>query len=552
MSDLQFEQRNINADRICDGISRIGYRPHAAIADIVDNAISAGATEIAITIETADGTTLGERNNIQTYTVLDNGLGMTDEGVRTALDLGSLVSYANNSLSKYGLGLKSAGLSLGSRVVVLSKQESGLTKQYALDRDVIRDKQVYGICIEKPDPRLMVLLGPLRTGTAIQIQKTHSPQDSAATVVKNLSEQLGVIYCDFLTSSDKPLTITLHYASKKEEIKPFDVLIGESANQGFNPDSFDGKTPSVVANESLTLYDSTGQKRTVPIKAIVLPKDSMSRHAAFSESERAAVESYRVSRKYGGFFIYRNNRLIRWGDNLGIVGKDHYGFRARIDIQTEHDDLLHVDVSKQHLVLSEEFLDALKLKCRIPLSQMAAAFDICETLKNGGSDIEGQAASQSLGDMPEEDPEQVHTPPDPKKKKERRKKTQTESKQLVATDGDDETAAQANEFSKVRYTDKMKSTALWSAENDPTFGTFIRINRNHQFYQLIISKLEEASQARIAIELLLYTLAVGENLTAENLQAVDYEQIRMVLLKLRTVMSYNLESWAAHNQNLMG
>lgn len=552
MSEARFEQRNINADRICDGISRIGYRPHAAIADIVDNAISAQATTICITIATREGATLNERNNIQTYTVADNGLGMTDDGVRTALDLGSLVEYAINSLSKYGLGLKSAGLSLGNRVVVLSKSEHGLTKQYALDRDVIRTKKAYGICIEEPDPKLISILNPLRTGTVIQIQNTHSPQDSAATVVKNLSEQLGVIYHDFIAKKDAPLSIQLHYASKKEPVKPFDVMISDAATQGFDPDSFDGKTPSSVIKDSLTLYDTAGAKREVSIKAIVLPKDSMSRHAAFSAEERAAIESYRVSRKYGGFFIYRNNRLIRWGDSLGIVGKDQYGFRARVDIRTEHDDLLHVDVSKQHLVLSEDFLDALRVKCRIPLSQMATAFQICEALKNGGSGVEGQAASQSLENLPEEDPEQANVPSDPQKKKERRKKAQVESQKQITKEEDETTATTVTEFLKVRYTDKMMSTALWSAQNDPEFGTYVRINKNHQFYQLVISRLDEASQARIAIETLLYTLAVGENLTAENLQTVEYEQITAVLSKLKTVMSYNLECWAAHNQDLMG
>jgi hypothetical protein len=549
---MTFVRRNVNADRICDGISRIGYRPHAALADIVDNSIAAQANKILISIGIEEGSTLSERNNISSFTIIDNGRGMDDTGLCTALDLGSLVTYEDNSLSKYGLGLKSAGLSLGDRVVVLSKRNGTLTKQHALDREAIREQQAYGVCIEEPDHRLTALLDAHQSGTVVQVTNVHSPLDSATTVLKNLSEQLGVIYYEFLSRTVNPVSIEILYASKRDEIKPLDIMVSAGSQKGFNPDSYDGKTPCVVADESLALYDSDGTKRSVPIKIVILPKDSMSKHLAFSLEERASIESYRVSRKNSGFFIYRNKRLIRWGDNLGIVGKDHYGFRARIDIQTEHDDLLHVDVSKQHLVLSEEFLDALKIKCRIPLSQMAEAFKICEEMRDGGSLAEGKAASQTLEDLAEEDPEQASNPPDPKTKKERRKKAQGESKKQVSKDGDDGAPDLAGEFAKVRYTDKMKSTALWSAENDPTYHTYVRINKNHQFYQLILGRLQDGSQARIAIETLIYMIAVGENITIENLDSVEYEQIKAVLDKFKRAMSLNLENWAAHNQDIMG
>jgi hypothetical protein len=546
---VTFEKREINADRMCDGISRIGYRPHAAIADIIDNSIAAHASEIQIQVDIQDGSTLVEKNNIIKFTIIDNGIGMTDDEVKKALDLGSIVEYEDNSLSKYGLGLKSAGLSLGNKVSVISKKKNRISYLYSLDRDVIRKEGTYGVCVEEANEELSKKLSNSKSGTVVEVTKTHTPQDSANTVIKNLKERLGVIYYEFYKKKKNPLKIYINYTGKVDVIEPLDIMFLDAAKPGFDPDEYEGKSPRLVKDDKIVLYDVENNKLEVPVKMVIFPKAEMRKFVGFNKDEQSQIDSYRISRKNSGFFIYRNGRLIRWGDNLGIVSKDYFGFRGRIDITTEHDDLLHVDVSKQNLVMSEEFLDTLKLMSRIPLNQSSDAFQLCNIIKSGGVDLEGTTASETLENLTEEDPDTHINPVDSEQKKSRRKKAQEETKSSLAEDGEDK--GEEDNFKKVRYSDKIGSTHLWCSESDPVYQTFVRVNKNHQFYNLILSKLPEGSEARVAIEALIFMLAVGENITKENLSTVDYEDIKRVFNKFKGAISYNMEQWSAHNQDLM-
>lgn len=58
---MKFVERKQNADRVCEGISKIGYKFNAAIEDIVDNSVAAGAKNISICFELEDGATLSEK-----------------------------------------------------------------------------------------------------------------------------------------------------------------------------------------------------------------------------------------------------------------------------------------------------------------------------------------------------------------------------------------------------------------------------------------------------------------------------------------------------------
>ena len=106
----------IHAARLCQAIARIGYEPQTALLDIVDNAVTAGASRISVSLYLVQGKTLKNRNSVAMYQVVDNGSGMTNDEIVGAFALGANGNYRPHSLSKYGMGLKSAGLSLGSRM----------------------------------------------------------------------------------------------------------------------------------------------------------------------------------------------------------------------------------------------------------------------------------------------------------------------------------------------------------------------------------------------------------------------------------------------------
>ena len=111
----------------------IGYTFETALADIIDNSISAGAKNIYISVPI---------NDKDVYiSILDDGNGMSRDDLFNAMKYGSDREYQINDLGRFGLGLKSASLSQCRILTVISKNE-GTISGFQWDFDsVIEDKR---------------------------------------------------------------------------------------------------------------------------------------------------------------------------------------------------------------------------------------------------------------------------------------------------------------------------------------------------------------------------------------------------------------------------
>lgn len=103
------------AKRLMGSLRNIGYDCSTAIADLVDNSITARASEVHIDIIPKNG------NDPAAIVISDNGNGMSKEELQEAMRLGSEQSYEDTALGKYGLGLKTASLSQCHCLTVSSK-----------------------------------------------------------------------------------------------------------------------------------------------------------------------------------------------------------------------------------------------------------------------------------------------------------------------------------------------------------------------------------------------------------------------------------------------
>ncbi len=121
-----------SAARLTESLRDIGYDFQAAIADIVDNAVSAGAGRVDVVIEYA-----GAASRV---IIADDGDGMNAYDLLEALRFGSRRSYGDDDLGRYGLGLKTASLSQCRSVTVVSRRR-GLKMVAArqLSLDLIRE-----------------------------------------------------------------------------------------------------------------------------------------------------------------------------------------------------------------------------------------------------------------------------------------------------------------------------------------------------------------------------------------------------------------------------
>jgi len=554
----------MNAVRVCNAIARIGYEPHSALMDIIDNSVAAEALNVRVFVDLLPGKTINQRNNVALYRIVDDGKGMDDAGIQNAFKLGSEADYKPNSLSKYGMGLKSAGFSLGTRIQLISKKNGNLSPKYFLDRKIIEEKNDYVVCCDELSPQekteYETLLSDCLSGTVLEITGCGEIyHTSAKTTIDKLKHRLGVTYYPFLSAPEgERLQITLTYPGEEaHHIQPFDILFTQDADTGFDPSNYTGSRPCYAFKNEWKV-PSIGEAEVPPIRleVVTFPKGGMAESASpLAEEEKARIRSYRISREYKGFFIYRNGRLIRWGDDLGIVGKDEIGFRARMELTTAHDDVLHVDVSKQRLEMDDQTRKDFDVLMRLPRKQARQVFEICEGLLSKGAG-EGIGFSETADSIPEEDPVEDVTPPDPQEKKQRAKKQEEESKKTQEEICDKKSGEaiivtpEEEIFRRVRYSDNLHGMNLWSAQKDTIQGTYVLINRRHAFYQSVISNLDESSPERLALEAIIFCCAVGENRTYENLTNVDGDSIRKVFDRYYTVFSFNLGEWAGGNQHI--
>lgn len=548
-------QVNVNADRICEAIAKIGYTPHSAILDIVDNAVSAAANTIQIKFNIKDGAANNTKNGIEEISIFDNGKGMTLEGISLAFDFGADVSYAKNSLSKYGLGLKSAGFSLGRCITVISKAaETGEITARKLDRDEILKK---GLVSSKatPSKEHLQFLDNLESGTIVVLSKLRKGIPSAKRVESKLNEIAGTTYLGFIAREQNPLELKVISKDKVHTIEPRDMLFWEEAQESYDPDNYSPMKP-VKAMEEEFPHPENELADKIRVKVSLFPRAECHKLAS-SEEEQTNFKKYNITQENKGLYIYRNGRLIRWGEkpsSLSIGSRELIGFRCSIDFYSDHDDYFHVDVSKQELEFPDEFTELLSRALNESKNQCKDIYDRTGAIL-GNNPTEGNEFNERTDDFEEEDFDEI----DPgtidevnKRRKKQQKQPAPKSEPSEAETPDGEAKDEPSEdepFRRVRYSDQVNGTDLWSSHVDKDNGTFILINKRHPYYALI-SKIPPADPARLSIESLLFCLASGFNKTARLTNNIEQDIIDFIHSADKRYISQLLSDWVTRNQDL--
>lgn len=115
------------ADVLMNSMRAMGYSFEAAIADIVDNSVSAQARNIVLRfpIDPSDCC----------VAVCDDGIGMNKKELLDAMKYGSQLKSANRSeddLGRFGLGMKAASLSQCRRLTARAKRTANFRPTYGI------------------------------------------------------------------------------------------------------------------------------------------------------------------------------------------------------------------------------------------------------------------------------------------------------------------------------------------------------------------------------------------------------------------------------------
>lgn len=120
------------ASAMIESLRAFGYNLQTAIADLIDNSISAGARNVWLSF-CWDGAS-------SYISIRDDGHGMTEAQLISAMRLGSqspLKKREANDLGRFGLGLKTASFSQCRRLTVASRSENHAVAVRRWDLDYV-------------------------------------------------------------------------------------------------------------------------------------------------------------------------------------------------------------------------------------------------------------------------------------------------------------------------------------------------------------------------------------------------------------------------------
>lgn len=313
---------------LIESMRAVGYSAEAAIADIIDNSLSARATAIHVQYDASDAPFVA---------ILDDGHGMSPDELTNAMRHGSRnpADHRNaTDLGRFGLGLKTASLSQCRKLTVVSKKGGNISAR-RWDLDVVQDKGKWLIVVpSKPNLAKLPLYGKLEaqhTGTLVVWQDLDRLTAGAKDSQREMTTKMAPLY--------EHLALVFHRFTQKED--PY-AAVSIAVNELSLPprDPFLGGNQHRQELEGQTIDYERGNVSVLPF---VLPPVS---NLTAEEVETAGGrEGLRGTQ---GFYVYRARRLVIWGTWFGLVPKEEFFklTRVRVDIPNTLDDLWSLDIKK--------------------------------------------------------------------------------------------------------------------------------------------------------------------------------------------------------------
>ncbi len=360
-----------SADRVVTSLRDLGYDFAQAVADVVDNSISAGASEIDINVIFE-----GDDSSV---TISDNGHGMTDSRLREALRYGSKRDYDKSDLGKFGLGLKTASLSQCQRLSVGSKSDGrgSSISAYTWDLDHITKSNRWEILPLSGKGLPQQIRSGLANGSGTvvhwerldRILGYRHPYGAVAKkrllqMCREIEAHLTMVFHQFLAGNVRGRKIKIRL--NDNELRPWDPFCEQQRKTRRLP------------TEKFSI-DHEGSKGTVRMEPYILPsQQEFSTPQAFKDA--AGPMGWNQQQ---GFYFYRAERLIQSGGWSKLRVPDEHTKLARIAVHfpPELDDAFKINVAKMRVQLPAQLREMIEDSVSAICKQAREAYD----RKGGGS-----------------------------------------------------------------------------------------------------------------------------------------------------------------------
>lgn len=334
-----------HAGKVTDALSRIGYSIEEAAADLIDNSVDAAASKILVRF-------VHDGSEIRRIFVADNGRGMTEQELLAAMQFGTTRERDEQSLGKFGMGLKTAAFSQGRSLTVVTRK-GGKVSCCRWSQKLIAE----GWNCELLDSRKAALwfdsirepFAIEKSGTLVVIEEidqaltgSRGLEAGLQRLQKRLSAHLGLVFHRFLADQ-----ATLWIDAVEGGGSPgFSVPVA-----GLDPFAY---PVSGAQGYPAEFNIRSGKLPALKCTAHIWPPNQTSQGFMLNSSNPSSRQ---------GFYFYRNNRLIQAGGWNGWRDSETDAelslARIAVEMPATYDTEFRLNVQKSGIELPETFRLAL-------------------------------------------------------------------------------------------------------------------------------------------------------------------------------------------------
>lgn len=325
-----------SADVLMDSMRAIGYTFNAAVADIVDNSISASSTRVNIFVSPTPSDIY--------LAFLDDGEGMDKEELKAAMKYGSRSKNEErkqNDLGRFGLGLKSASLSQCTELIVATKK-NGIISSASWNLKVVKESKNWTLleleeneinelpCIDKLKEEEQGTLVIWRDFDVIRQITNGQEYNGLTDDVDDACDYLGLVFHRYILSN---------------RLK---ICVNDLPIEGIDPFLESNKKTETGKPNDITIKDEKGIEQHIKVTTYLLPylKD-------LTESDKKKLGGVARINTMQGFYVYRNDRLIIYGTWFRMSYRNELAkyARIRVDVPSALDGIWKIDIKKQNAEL---------------------------------------------------------------------------------------------------------------------------------------------------------------------------------------------------------
>jgi hypothetical protein len=349
--EIDFEEANPNPEYLIKSIAEQGYSLETALADLVDNSISAKADKIEIL------TDISNPEHIDLY-ITDNGVGMTASELALNMKFPSSsvdMKRDKTDLGRFGLGLKTASFSQTRKFTVLSRKNNNAYAGRTWDVAYLSESGQWRIIVNT-DEQIDQILSNYRACTnnfgnkfpgfepntlivwqgLYKFQNFIEFENRAKALIEQLDktsrEYLGIVFHRFIQRKENPLQIRINNWLV-DFFDPFPIKSRQDLR-------------------SLGVFEKLYKNEVFKVEAFVLPSVAIKeekKHGGWVTPNRNLMD-------LEGLYIYRNQRIIYFGGWNGLI-KQQANLklaRLRVDVGNINDDILQLNVAKSKISIPFE------------------------------------------------------------------------------------------------------------------------------------------------------------------------------------------------------